>query len=185
MKAFQLVEEMKGSQRNHLDFIAFGRDLYCKNQGSSAISLWPTTWFSCVNILKDYGYKEPLTYYICLNESHPYLWSIMDSSSKQCKYCKQPGSIGFHYPPLTDKVEHWCSIPEFCHKISAHWQQKERWLHDHMPDVNSFKEIWDGEGLSKLSWFWDPDQKWMLPVRYGICKKLLVLKKSCSRAQHL
>ena len=173
MKAFQLMEEMKGSQKNLLDIISFGRDLYCKNHGTSDIHLWPKTWLSCVTILKDFGYKEPLTYYICLNESHPYLWSIMHNSTELCKHCHQPGSIEFHYLPLADKVKRWCSIPEFCHKISAHWQQKQKWLHGHMPDIHSFREIWDGERFSELSWFWDPDQEWMLPVRCGICSKII------------
>ena len=26
-------------------------------------------------------------------------------------------------------------------------------------------EIWDGKRFADLSWFWDPDQKWLLPTR--------------------
>ncbi len=35
VKAFSLIEEMGGSQKNLLDIVAFGRELYCKGSGNS------------------------------------------------------------------------------------------------------------------------------------------------------
>lgn len=180
LKAFQLLEEMNGSQSNLLDILSFGKDLYCKGD-HDASRLWPTTWASCVQILKEFGYKDPRTYYICLNEKHPYLYSTLESSSALCPYCQMPGAIQFHYLPLSDKIKRWCSIPEFCQKMTTHWLQKDRWFSTG-PQVRfpQFCEIWDGHRFSELKWFWDPEQQWLLPVRCSFCKKVINSSKIAS-----
>ena len=66
LRAFELLEEMNGSQKNFLNVLKFGRDMYCKND-QSLLRLWPTTWSACMNVLKEAGYKEPTLYYVCLN----------------------------------------------------------------------------------------------------------------------
>lgn len=187
LKAFQLLEEMNGSHKNLLDILAFGRDLYCKGAcadvSSSSFKLWPTTWSASINILKEFGYKEPRSYYICLNESHPNLWSMMENPTNLCQYCQNPGTIEFHYLALSDKVKRWCSSSEFCKKMTAHWLQKERWLHD--PIIHPLNEIWDGQRFAEISWFWDPEEQWLLPVRCGFCNKVISANEIASAMQGL
>ena len=67
---------------------------------------------SMQNILKEFGYKEPIAYYICLDASHQNLWSTKDSSTDLCQYCQKPGTIEFHYLTLSDKVKRWYSNSE-------------------------------------------------------------------------
>ena len=135
------------------------------------IDMWPTTWTACIQILKNAGYKEPVTYYICLDRSHPNLWSTMTNPVDICQYCEKAGLIPFHYLKLTNKVERWCSSEAFCHKMTAHWRQKERWINGCSNE--EFNEIWDGKRFSDLSWFWDPTKKWLLPVRCTICSSVV------------
>ena len=58
LHAFALMEKMSGSQRDMLDIVAYGRDLYCKGDPDK-LSKWPVSWASCMKILVDAGYKEP------------------------------------------------------------------------------------------------------------------------------
>ena len=172
---------MSGSQKNLIDILAFGRDLYCKGARTCApnssfiYKLWPTTWSACTNILKEFGYTEPRAYYICLSESHQNLWSAMDSPTDLCQYCQKPGIIEFHYLALSDKVKRWCSNPAFCRRMAAHWLQKERWLNGSASTSTShpLTEIWDGTRFAEVSWFWDTNKRWLLPVRCGFCHKIV------------
>ena len=173
LKAFDLLEKIDGSQKNLLDILAFGRDLYCKGHTSTDyLKLWPTTWSACAEILKDYGYKEPITYFYCLNDVHPFLWSLMKISSDLCQHCQKPGLIQYHYLKLADKVQRWCSNADFCSKMTSHWLYKDKWMQG--PGSNdTYDEIWDGNRFSELSWFWDREKQWMLPVRCTFCNKIV------------
>ena len=86
LKAFQLMEDMKGSQKNLLDIVNYGKELYCKGN-SDLLSRWPTSWSACIGVLKKAGYMEPITYYVCLNPAHQCFWSITDKANDICKYC--------------------------------------------------------------------------------------------------
>lgn len=35
------------------------------------------------------------------------------------------------------------------------------------------KEIWDGTRFSELSWFWDPEKEWLLPVMCPFCSSVI------------
>lgn len=146
LQSFKLMDEMNGYQKNLLDIISFGRDLYCKKNPDS-LELWPKTWSSCCHYLLDFGYKEPTTYFICLNAAHHNLWSRMSNSTDMCKYCQKPGSIQYHYLPLCYKVQRWCSNAEFCEKMTAHWLQKDKWMHH--TEHGTMHEIWDGERFAE------------------------------------
>ena len=102
--------------------------MYCKNN-QSLLRCWPTTWLGCMNVLKEAGYKEPSTYYVCLDESHPNLWDSMNNPHDVCKYCRKAGTIQYHYLCLTDKVKRWCSSKDFCIKMTQYWKHRENWLH--------------------------------------------------------
>ena len=99
MKAFKLQDN-----NNFMDIIKFGRDLYCKGD-PTLLQKWPKTWSACMKVIKDAGYKDPITYYVCLNQCHPNLWSLLSSQSDCCKYCHKPGTIQFYYLSLPDNVK--------------------------------------------------------------------------------
>ena len=64
LKAFKLLEEMSGSQKNLIDIVAFGRiytgmvHMSVPLNSSFIYKLWPITWSACTNILKEFGYTE-------------------------------------------------------------------------------------------------------------------------------
>ena len=61
-KAFQLMEYIDGSQKNFLDILKFAKDIYCSFKGdTNTIKKWPDSWYACNVILKNSGYKEPIT----------------------------------------------------------------------------------------------------------------------------
>ena len=103
LKAFQLMEDMKGSHKNLLEIVNYGKELYCKGN-SELLSRWPTSWNACMGLLRKAGYKEPITYYVCLNTGHQCFWSITDSATDTCKYCNKKGEIEFYYLTLADKI---------------------------------------------------------------------------------
>ena len=116
-----------GSQKDFLSILEYGRDFYCKGD-INLLSKWPTSMAACIQILKKAGYKEPHPYYVCLDASHPCLWSTLENVHQLCKYCSKPGTIQFHYLPLSDKVKCWCSCASFCFKMTAHWEEKDHWI---------------------------------------------------------
>lgn len=61
-----------------LQILEFEQDCYCKGNYEMSKG-WPTSWSACMKVLKQAGYKEPKAHYVCLNESHPNLWSIGDN----------------------------------------------------------------------------------------------------------
>ena len=114
-------------------------------------------------------------HYICLNESHPNLWSISDNSKQSCRFCNEVPSLQFHYLPLSDKIHRWCSDRLFCIKMTAHWTDRKNWLYDTAAESNhkTYNEIWDGSRFHDLSWFWDPEAEWLLPTRCSVCREVI------------
>lgn len=37
------------------------------------------------------------------------------------------------------------------------------------------KEIWDGNRFSELSWFWNPEKEWLLPVKCPQCSSVITV----------
>ena len=172
LRIFELMEETNVSQKSFMNILNFGRDLYCKGD-TAMIKKWPGSWSACLALLRKNGYKEPTTYYICLNSTHPNQWSILDNSVDVCKYCNQPGTIQYHYISLTNRVQQWCSNKSFCQKMTAHWQQKDRWLYQNSKNMQTSNEIWDGQRFCEVKWFWDPQEQWLLPVRCPCCTEVI------------
>lgn len=82
---------------------------------------------------------------------------------------------------MLTKIQQWCSDPEFCHKMLAHWRERDHWL-----DGNGWwprKELWDGSRFSDLSWFWNPDQEWLLPVKCPHCASVVGASQIQDRVQ--
>ena len=82
-KAFQLNDDVNGSQQNLLNILEYGKELYCK--GDLLLQeQWPKTWQGCVHLIEQNGYKGPKTMYVCLNDHHPCAYSIMNASTEEC-----------------------------------------------------------------------------------------------------
>uniref|UniRef100_A0A1X7T4L9 Uncharacterized protein n=1 Tax=Amphimedon queenslandica TaxID=400682 RepID=A0A1X7T4L9_AMPQE len=73
-RAFKISDEMCGSQKDFIKILEYGRDLYCKGD-SELLAKWPKSLAASLKLLKSHGYIDPATYYICLDKSHPSLWS--------------------------------------------------------------------------------------------------------------
>ena len=176
LKAFKIIDEMGGSQKNLLQVLDFARECYCKGDHKMS-EQWPKSWSSCMSTLKNAGYKEPKTYFICLNQCHVNQWSITDNSKQPCRFCSEIPSIQFHYLSLADKIQRWCSSELFCTKMTAHWDERESWLYMSRGSQNRvYKEIWDGNRFCELSWFWNPEAQWLLPSRCSVCKEVISAK---------
>ena len=130
LRAFGIMDDMGRSQKNMLQILEFGKECYCKGNHEMSES-WPNSWSTCMKTLVKAGYKDPNTHYICLNESHPNLWNISNSSKQLCRFCNQVPSIQFHYLPLAEKIHQWCSDEIFCNKMTVHWTDHENWLYDY------------------------------------------------------
>lgn len=62
--------------------------------------------------------------------------------------------------------------------MTAHWQEREHWLPPERQEGWGWhlkKEFWDGIQFAKLSYFWDPDKEWTLPVKCPVpgCKTVV------------
>ena len=180
VKAMIIMEEVHGSQQDFMHILQYGKELYCKGKGCKTCDLpelWPTSWQSSMKLLTQNGYKSPVEYFVCLNDSHPCSFDVLKSVKHNCRFCHASGSscIKYMYLPLKDKIHRWCQDVKFCHKITAHWAEKEHWL-----DVNNEydgylpkKEIWDGNRFSELAWFWNPSSQWLLPARCPLCRTVI------------
>lgn len=157
-----------------MSILDHGKNLYCNGANDSSLKgYWPTSWQSSMQLLKDNGYKDPKEFFICLSDDHPCSYDIVDSSTKRCHYCDagQSTYIKYSYLPLKDKIERWCSNPDFCHRMTAHWVEREYWLGSMASDKGKHKkEVWDGARFKELSWFWDPSCEWVLPAHCPSCK---------------
>lgn len=173
-KALNLNKDSGESLNNFDALLSLARDMYCLGKGVNEDDpiikdMWPKTWDKARKYLVELGYvdaKEYFIYFICLNNSHSRHWDIMDSHHEVCRHCQNPGDIKYYYLGLEGKVKQWYSNPDMCEKMSAHWNHKDRWLdrvNEHTDHVK--KEFWDGDRFSELSWFWNPQKKWLLPAR--------------------
>ena len=74
--------------------------------------------------------------------------------------------------------------------MTAHWRNRKDWINGYIGD--SLKEIWDGYKFAELSWFWDPEQQWLLPVRCKFCSAVVsadeissVIQSSATSEDHV
>ena len=161
--------EIKGqagfSQSIFEDLLQWGKDIV--NKANINIT-WPSSWSDVLVLLEKFGYQSPRLYWICLDNSHPYLFGLLSAKDEFCPHCGQQGKIPYYYLSVIDKVKRWCSSPSMCQRMTAHWKEKSHW----MPRVRQEewgwepkKEFWDGTRFAQLAYFWDPDTEWTLPVR--------------------
>ena len=110
-KALMLVNQMQGSLHDFEDVLTFAKDLLFRNDhnNSFALDYWPKNWRETEKLLKEFDYKGPKEYFICLHESHPCHWDLVDSSMSPCKHCGRHGSIKYYYLGLNEKIRTWFS----------------------------------------------------------------------------
>ena len=155
LKAMILMDKVSGSQKNFLEILQYGKDLYYKrHEGPHAVDNWPTTWQAAMKLLLQTGYKSPVEYFVCLNYSHPCSFDMF-KSKRSCRFSNANATdcIKYMYLPLKDKIARWCGNAEFCHKITAHWEEREHWLNveQHATGLGYLpkNEIWDGNRFAK------------------------------------
>lgn len=122
----------------------FGQRMYNRGScGNPSNTHWPNTWQDAMKMLREAGYKDPTTYYVCLSESHYCNWDLMKRESDMCKISGSKSTIPYYYLSIKNKVQMFCSDAEFCVKVTAHWEERDHWLNctgGWMPR----KKIWDG-----------------------------------------
>lgn len=121
--------EIKGqagfSQSIFEDLLHWGKDIFNK----ANINLrWPSCWADVLVLLEKFGYKSPRLYWICLDDSHPYLFSLLNAKDELCPHCGQQGKIPYYYLSVIDKVKRWSSSPSMCQRMTAHWKEKSHWM---------------------------------------------------------
>jgi len=171
LRGLLLAEEMTSSVTDIEKLLKYAKDLYCKGD-CNLEKYWPSNWRETEKLLKDVGYENPKEYFICLDNSHPANYDIMDSKDSCCTFCGKHGTIKYYYLGLPQKIKLWCSDPTFCEKMSKFWEEREHWL-NHEGPWYPLKEVWDGSRFSEVSWFWDPDCEWFLPVKCHFCSSVL------------
>jgi len=131
LKAMILMDKVNGSQKDFLEILQYGKHFYQKGHERPPVDSWPSTWQAAMKLLLQNGYKSPIEYYVCLNDSHPCSFDILKTKQQCCRYCNASCTdcIKYVYLPLKDKIARWCSNAKFCHKITAHWTEREHWLH--------------------------------------------------------
>lgn len=169
--SLDLLDKMGGSLNNFEELLSMARSMYSKgaslNQDIDAeevVTKWPKNWADARKHLVNVGYKDAKEYFICLSEDHHCQWDLLEKKSDECQYCGQTGTIPYYYLGLETKVKQWVSDPDMCNKMTAHWREKEHWLQT-TEGWHTKTELWDGDRFAELSWFWDPESTWSLPVR--------------------
>lgn len=150
------------------DILKWGGDIYKHNSNETpATKQWPRGWGDVIIILKRLGYTDAKCYWICLDNSHPSTYSLLGAKEDRCKYCGKFGTIPYYYLSVLEKVKRWCKSPAMCKKMTAHWLEKDHWLNS-ADNRKSWgwthkNEIWDGTRFAELSYFWDPNDEFVLP----------------------
>lgn len=105
------------SQSIFEDLLQWGKDIAKKVNNNIT---WPSCWADVLVLLEKFGYKSPNLYWICLDESHPYLFSLLSAKDELCPHCGKQGKIPYYYLSVLDKVKRWCSSPSMCQRMTAH-----------------------------------------------------------------
>lgn len=132
LRGLILAEEMTSSVTDIEKLLKYAKDLYCKGD-CNLEKYWPSNWRETEKLLKDVGYENPQQYFICLDNSHPANYDIMDNKRSCCRFCGKHGTIKYYYLGLPQKIKLWCSDPTFCEKMSKFWEEREHWLHHEGP----------------------------------------------------
>ena len=78
-----LVNQMHGSLNDFEEVLVFAKDMSC-HSNQSLKAYWPKNWRETKKLLKECGYKESKEFAVCLDQSHPCHWDVMDSPTATC-----------------------------------------------------------------------------------------------------
>lgn len=94
---------------------------------------------------------------------------------RNCKICEEKYSIckalrkdilPFDYRPIATELQQLSLCRTQCHEFLKHWRQCKKWrgVHpeNHPPQISKF---WDDSKFRIYQAFWDPEQKWEVPVK--------------------
>lgn len=95
-RALMLVNQMQGTLNDFEEVLVFAKDLFC-HSNQSLTAYWPKNWRETEQLLMECGYKEPKEFTICLDQSHPCHWDVIDSPSATCRHCGKSGNIKYYY----------------------------------------------------------------------------------------
>ena len=178
-EALDLLHETKGSLKNFEELLTMARHMYCKGAGlgeddETVKKKWPNNWTAARQMLIAEGYEDAKEYFICFSDVYPQHWDILESQSDLCRHCGEKGAIPYYYLGLKGKIKRWVSHPDMCYKLLSHWREKEHWLNRN-EGWHTKKELWDGKRFAELSWFWDSNTEYCLPVRcqYPGCSNII------------
>ena len=160
LQGLSLKEKMNCSQSHFEEMLLWGKSIIRECHADQYYDdLFPTTWSMTQSLLRSSGYGPPKVYHICLDDSHPCNYAVMENSDDACKYCGKFGNIKYYYCSVTEKVKRWVSSSSMCQKLLGHWDEQQHWISNE--DNWGYplkKEVWDGKRFSELSYFWDPDK---------------------------
>lgn len=167
-EALNLVGKTNSSLNNFGNLLEMAKRMYCRGaqlDPNHDLPEWPTNWSDTQKILQELGYKDAKEYHVCLNDAHPCQWDILENKHDRCRHCDEPGNISYYYLGLETKVKLWVSDNAMCYKMTSHWREKDHWFQRNNGGWYVKKEVWDGSRFEELSWFFDKDSCWCLPVR--------------------
>ncbi|KAL3689960.1 hypothetical protein R1sor_016269 [Riccia sorocarpa] len=65
-----------------------------------------------------------------------------------------------------------CRSRTYCLAMLSMWRAKHRWFHleeTELAPTFPIKDWWDGTKAKEVSWFWDSEATWELPVACSLC----------------
>lgn len=104
----------------------------------------------------------------CDCEYGPRLRRNCRECGEKCFVCNalRKDILPFDYLPIARELEQLSSSRTQCHEFLEHWRNESKWRGVCSDDpVSHSSEIWDGSKFKKNQAFWDPQQKWEIPVK--------------------
>lgn len=99
--------EIKGkagfSQSVFEELLHWGEDIINK-ANSNLHAVWPSCWADVLSLLEKVGYSNPRLYWVCLDDSHPFLFGLLSSKDENCPHCGKKGKIPYYYLSVIDYV---------------------------------------------------------------------------------
>ncbi|KAL3701819.1 hypothetical protein R1sor_019841 [Riccia sorocarpa] len=78
----------------------------------------------------------------------------------------------FDYISIGSMLKMICRSRTYCHAMLSMWRAKHRWFQleeTELAPTFPIKDWWDGTKAKEVSWFWDSETTWELPVACSLC----------------
>lgn len=100
----------------------------------------------------------------------------MEKPTLKCRHCGKAGTIKYYYLSLKNKIQKWCASKNMCERMMAHWEEKDHWYYATGPWY-PLREVWDGTRFAELSYFFDPEARFLLPSKCTFCRAIISTTK--------